>query len=109
MQTSPLHLQQAEAAALAYRAGLHDGAEAGQSVVWKPALLAGELVDEFRTVAVVLAHVVIVDGLLDEPPGVDERIDGRSCGVGHGEEWLAVDLANDLAVDFDGRVGPDHL
>ena len=30
-------------------------------------------------------------------------------GVGHAEERFAVDLADDLPVDLDGRVRPDHL
>ena len=58
---------------------------------------------------VVLAHVVVVDGSLDQSAGVDERVDGRGRGVGAAEQRLAVDLVHDLPVDLDRGVGPDDL
>src|SRR2546430_13209709 len=39
--------------------------------------LVGEVGHEFRAVAVVLAHVVIVNCLLEQPPGANERV---HCG-----------------------------
>jgi hypothetical protein len=44
-------------------------------------LLAGEVVDEFHPICVVLADVVVVDRSLDQLPGTDERIDRSGGGV----------------------------
>ena len=75
-------------------------------------MLAGEVVDEFSPVGVVLADVVVVDRLLNELSGLDERVDGGRCGVGRLEERLPVDLADEAPVDFDEtqpdlRAGPE--
>ena len=56
-----------------------------------------------------LAHLVVVDRLLEQPPAGDERVDRRRRGVSGLEERLAVDFADELAVDFDEGVRPDHL
>jgi hypothetical protein len=71
--------------------------------------LAGEGVDEFDPVCVVLAYVVVIDCLLEQPPGVDEVVDGFRCSISHLEEWIAVDLADASRIDLHGRVRPDHL
>ena len=78
-------------------------------MIGQPPFLVGEVLDELGSIGVVLAHVVIVNCLLDEPSTADERLDGGGRGVGHAEEWLAVDLADDSPVDLDRRVRPDHL
>lgn len=52
---------------------------------------------------------MVVGGLLDEAAGAHERVDGRGGGVGLPEERLAVDLTDELPVDLDARMGPDHL
>jgi len=57
----------------------------------------------------VLAHIVVVDCLLDQPSAADERVDGPGRGVGHAEERLALDLAHDSPIDLDAWVRPDHL
>jgi hypothetical protein len=57
----------------------------------------------------VLANVVVVHCLLEEPPRFDERVDGRGRGIGPAEERLPVDLADDPPLGLDHRVGADHL
>ena len=104
-----MRLKAAEPTVLAHDAWLQECAQSGLGVGWQPSSLAGELADEFSSIAIVLTHVVVVDGLLDQPSGLDERIDGGGCGVGHAEERLAVDLAEDPSVALDGRVWADHL
>ena len=56
-----------------------------------------------------LEHVVVIDGLFDQTAVEDEGIDRRGGRVSEAEEWLAVDCAEDLAVYFNVRIGPDHL
>ena len=56
-----------------------------------------------------LADVVVVSRLREQMSGGDERVDCSGCGVGGVEERLAVDLAEELALGFNDRVGPDHL
>ena len=72
-------------------------------------MLAGEVVDEFSPVGVVLADVVVVDRLLNQLVASHEPVDSSGCGVGAAEERFAVDLADDLPLALDGRVGADHL
>ena len=78
-------------------------------MVRQPPFLVGEVGDEFRTVGVVLAHVVVVDCLFEQPSGADERVDGGGRGVGGAEERLAVDFADEAFADLGGRVRPYHL
>ena len=78
-------------------------------MVWQLPFLVGEVVDEVRSVVVVLAHIVVVDCLLDQPAVADERVDGPGRGVGHAKERLALDCAHNLPIDLDAWVRPDHL
>jgi hypothetical protein len=57
----------------------------------------------------VRADVVIVDGLLAQPPAADEGIDGADGSISAAEEGLSVDLAKEPVSDLDSRIGPDHL
>jgi hypothetical protein len=104
-----VHLETPKPTALAHDARLREPAKVRQGVVWQRALLVCEIVDELCTVVVVLAHVVVVDRLLDQLSGADERVDGVGSSVSWAEERFTVDLADGLPVDFDGWVGPDHL
>src|SRR5438105_6343528 len=56
-----------------------------------------------------LTHLVVVDRLLEQLSLSDEGVNRGGRGVGGPEERLALDLADELAVDLDDRVGPDHL
>jgi len=55
------HLETPKPTALAHGARLREPAKLRQGMVWQRALFVGEIVDEFCTVVVVLAHVVVVD------------------------------------------------
>jgi hypothetical protein len=101
--------QTAEAAALADDAGVSDCAYGRDSVGRKLPLLPGEVVYEVGAGAVVLADIVVVDGFLTETAVIDRCVDCRCRGIGEAEEWLPVDLAHKLAIDFYARVGTDHL
>jgi hypothetical protein len=57
----------------------------------------------------VLAHIVVVDFLLDQQAAVDVVVDRSGRSVRHDEQWLAVDLADDATVDLDYGVRSDHL
>ncbi len=94
---------------LAYDAGATERAQARQCVVGQIPLLVGEVVDEICARLVVLAYVVVVDCLLDQPAGGNEIIDGRGGGVSLVKKRLAVDLAQHSTVALDARVRPDHL
>jgi hypothetical protein len=59
-------------------------------------LLTGERRNEIRAATEVPAHIVVVDCLLDQLSGPDERIHGCGRGVGHPKQRFAVDLADDL-------------
>jgi hypothetical protein len=67
------------------------------------------VVDELGAVGEVRADVVVVDRLLDEHPALDAVVHRSGCGIGAGEQRLAVDLAQHLALGLDDRVRPDHL
>jgi hypothetical protein len=75
------HLETPKPTALAHGARLREPAKLRQGMVWQRALFVGEIVDEFCTVVVVLAHVVVVDRLLDQLSGADERVDGVGSSV----------------------------
>src|SRR5947199_10154152 len=102
-------MQLSEAASLALDGWARNRAHVGQSVGEQLPLLAGEVGNEIRAGAVVLADIVVVDGLLEETAVGDRCVNGRGGGGGEAEEWLSVDLAHKLAVDFDARVGRYHL
>jgi hypothetical protein len=57
-------------------------------------LLVGEVVDDVGAARIVLADVVVIDGLLDETIRGDRRVDRRSGGVGLREQRLAPNLAD---------------
>jgi hypothetical protein len=57
----------------------------------------------------VLKHVVVVDGLFDEPAGGYGGVDGCDGRVRFGEEWLSVKLTDESSVGLDARVRSDHL
>ena len=65
-------------------------------------LRAGNVLDQLRAVGVMLAHVVVVDRLLNEVSGGDSSVDGR-C------QRLPVNLGDDVPIPLDLRVRPDHL
>ena len=104
-----VHLKSPQPAALADHAGLREFEQARYGMVGQPPFLVGEVVDEFCSVGVVLAYVVVVDCLLEQPVVTDLRVDRRGCSVGSAEKRLTVDLADESSVDLNGRVGPDHL
>jgi len=103
------HLKPSQSAALAHQARLGEDEQRGQDALRELSFLAGESINEIRAVGVVLPHIVVVDCLLDQLSGPDERVDCRGRGIGHPEERFAVDFADDLPADFDRRVRPDHL
>ena len=70
---------------------------------------ACEPLDEIRAVGVVLAYVVVVDGLLDEVTRPDPRIDRGHSRVSPSKQCLAIELGDHAAVEFDLWVGSDHL
>jgi len=80
-----------------------------QRVLGKPSLLSSEVVDEFCPVGVVLAHVVVVNSLLEQLAVMDERVDRGGCGVRASEERLAVNLTDESSVVFDDGVRANHL
>ena len=72
-------------------------------------LLADKVVDELGSIGVVLADVMVVDGLLGKPSAGDEGVDCGGRRVGRPEKGLAVDLANDPPVDLDNGIRANHL
>src|SRR5712691_2556889 len=96
-----------QAATLAYDAGAADRAQVRKCVVGQFPLLVGEVVDEICAGLVVLAYVVVVDCLFDQPAGGNEIVDGRGGGVSLLKKRFAVDLAQHSAVALDARVRPD--
>ncbi|HEU4612428.1 MAG TPA: hypothetical protein VFS15_10140 [Kofleriaceae bacterium] len=52
---------------------------------------------------------MVVDREFDQCAVADERVDGRGRSVGRDEEGLAVDLADDSAVDLDDGIRSDDL
>lgn len=56
-----------------------------------------------------LAHVVVIRGLLDELAGGDARLDRRDGCVRPGEQRRAVDARDDSSAELDVGVGADHL
>jgi hypothetical protein len=67
------------------------------------------VVDKVRPVCVVLENVMVVDSLLDQLTGANGGVDGGHGSVRLREEWLTVKLADELPIDLDARVRPDHL
>jgi hypothetical protein len=72
-------------------------------------LLVGEVVEKVGPVVVVLAHVMVVDRLLDEPISSNKRVNAGGRGVSFPEERFAVDLADVSPADLDDRIRADHL
>jgi hypothetical protein len=105
----PLHGQPPESAALADDAWPFHPAKVGHRGVGYPALLVRKVFDQIRAVEVVLAHVVVVDRVLDKTAGENERVDGGGGSVRLSEERFAVDLAQDAMIGLDDGVGSDHL
>jgi hypothetical protein len=103
------YLEAAQPATLPHGASSREPAQFGQGLGRESPLFAGEVVDELGPIAVVLAYVVVVDGLLDQPSAGDESIDRGGCCVGRAKERLAVDLVHDPPVELDDGVRPDHL
>lgn len=60
-----------------------------------------EVVDQIGASWVVLAHVVVIDGFLDQQAARDGRVDRAGGRVGELEQRLAVDLGQQLAPCLD--------
>jgi hypothetical protein len=104
-----MHAQAPESTPLADDAGPFHHAQAREGLFRQSPLLVGEVVDQVRARPVVLADVVVVDGLLDETTRGHQIVDRCSGGVGPLEEGLAIDFAQHLAVALGSRIRPDHL
>jgi hypothetical protein len=72
------HLKPPQPAKLAHHAGLCECAQPRHGTVGQPPLLVGEVLDEFCAVVVMLADVVVVDCLLDQP---SERMSASMAAV----------------------------
>lgn len=86
-----------------------DGLQHHDRLVGDPPRLPFEVVDQVATVCVVAEDVVVVDGLLEQAAGGNERVDCCRRGVGLSEDRPAIDFAEKPAASLDSRIRPDHL